>query len=555
MVNSIVDSTFLKINFSALLVTISFSPFISKDSLIIPKISLLFLFALYLIPKILIGFSVFKRFVQLKILVVIVILITVHYLLVFFTSSAPLEQQIYGRTGRGLGLLTHLSLLVFILGAAKYVKTDNIKLLSRFLVVSSLLSSIYSLFQSYGLDFLNWESKTNGVIGTLGNPNFQSAFAAIAIVPGFFAFWSSKFRWLYSIFCLLIFSWAIYRTHSTQGYILVFISTAVFIIFFSWYKSRKISIGVILVSSVIGAGGVLGMLNVGPLSKYLYKVSVQSRGDFWRSAFNTANDNPIFGVGIDSFGDWSLKYRDQIAADHSFAEYTDNAHNYFLEYAATGGYPLSFLYLVLTVFTGFCFFSTLRKLNNFDFGLTSLFVAWLCIQGQSVISPGNVGILVWNAILSGALIGYNVITSHGVASLNQSQDRLKTHRPFSLFLAVISLLVYYPLFNADRLQMKAMQTLNGDLAIKSAKMFPESVLRYTVITRALLESELPVPALLLAREAVKFNPGSANLWALIVINPAAPKTERELARKELLNLDPLNKEVLDYKILELPNSR
>ena len=102
--------------------------------------------------------------------------------------------------------------------------------------------------------------------------------------------------------------------------------------------------------------------------------------------------------------------------------------------------------------------------------------------------------------------------------------------------------------NADRLQLNAMNKGDGDLAIKVAKMFPESVVRYSTLSRALLESGLPLPALDLARSAVEFNPNSPALWALILIDPSAPIEERKSAQAKLLVLDPLNKDVIKYEI-------
>jgi O-antigen ligase len=88
---------------------------------------------------------------------------------------------------------------------------------------------------------------------------------------------------------------------------------------------------------------ILGFSNNGPLSKIIYKVSVQSRGEFWQSAFNTANANPIFGIGLDSFGDYSLLFREQTV----IGEYTDSAHNYILDIMVIGGYPLALIYILI----------------------------------------------------------------------------------------------------------------------------------------------------------------------------------------------------------------
>jgi O-antigen ligase len=529
--------------------TLAISPWVNKDSMIIPKLFLLFVCASYLLPKIIYSIPDVLQFNKIKILFVISTLITIQIVVVAIISKAPFEQQLFGRTGRGLGIITAISLLLVTLASALFIKREKIKLLLNGLVISCLISSVYSIFQSFGIDFLKWDSKTNGVIGTLGNPNFQSSFAALALIPTAVLFWNIRYKYVGSIFfcCLLV--WVIFRTQSTQGFVSAAVAILMFTIAISYQKYKPISYILFIVLFFSGVVAILGMLNRGPLNSYLYKVSVQSRGDFWRSAFATANDHPFFGVGIDSFGDSYLKYRDEIAISHPWAEYADNAHNFFLEYAATAGYPMVILQMSLIVLTLFSYIQTQKKIARFDENLIAVFIAWSVFQLQSFISPGNLSLMMWNSVLSGTLIGVSVLTTSNLEELVPVKKQVvaKT-RIYSFSFVIAAFLIIYPLYNTDHQQMKAMSTGNGDLAISSAKQYPESVLRYQIITRQLLNSGLPAQALDLARSAVKFNPNSANLWALIVINPTAPSVERVEAKAEILKLDPLNKEVIDYVI-------
>ena len=529
--------------------TLAISPWVNKDSMIIPKLFLLFICASYLLPKIIYSIPDVLQFNKIKILFVISTLIIFQIVVVAIISKAPFEQQLFGRTGRGLGIITAISLLLVMLASAIFIKREKIKFLLNGLVISCLISSVYSIFQSFGIDFLKWDSKTNGVIGTLGNPNFQSSFAALALIPTAVLFWNVKYKYIGSIFFSGVLVWVIFRTQSTQGFISAAVAILMFTIAISYQKYKPISYILVTVLFFSGVIAILGMLNRGPLNSYLYKVSVQSRGDFWRSAFATANDHPFFGVGIDSFGDSYLKYRDQIAISHPWAEYADNAHNFFLEYAATAGYPMVILYLCLIALTLFSYIQTHRKIERFDGNLLALFISWSVFQLQSFISPGNLSMMMWNSILTGTLIGVSVLTTSNLEELVPVKKQVvaKT-RIYSFSFAIAAFLIIYPLYNTDHQQMKAMSTGNGDLAISTAKQYPESVLRYQIITRELLNSGLPAQALDLARSAVKFNPNSANLWALIVINPTAPTVERVEAKAEILKLDPLNKEVIDYVI-------
>ena len=104
----------------------------------------------------------------------------------------------------------------------------------------------------------------------------------------------------------------------------------------------------------------------------------------------------------------------------------------------------------------------------------------------------------------------------------------------------------FPLFNTDRIQLMGMQRGDALLVMKATNMFPESTVRYSLIGQELLNSGLNVQALEVARSGVQFNPNSAGLWALILVNPSATLEERNIAKSKILELDPLNEEIRNF---------
>ena len=360
-----------------------------------------------------------------------------------------------------------------------------------------------------------------------------------------------KYGIVFSIVIITVQIFTLFITQSTQGYIGLSASILTLGLFYLWFKSKKLFSLSLILSSILGIVAVFGMLGRGPLSAYLYKISVQSRGDFWRSAFTTGNNHPLFGVGFDSFGDYSLKYRDLTAASHVFAEYTDSAHNYYLDYLATGGYLFLSLQVVLSLLVLYSFYSVAKNRGSFDIEVIGLFTCWLVFQLQSLISPMSIPFMMWNAIISGSIIGIaGQLKSNKTDKLSVSirTSKAKSSYWLSVLSVIMGLIIMYPLFNSDRQQLTAMRTGNGDLLMQAVTMYPESVLKYSQASRDLLTSGLPEQSLYLARKSVEFNPNSPALWSLILINPMAPQQERANAKKQILELDPLNKEVEAFVI-------
>jgi hypothetical protein len=239
----------------------------------------------------------------------------------------------------------------------------------------------------------------------------------------------------------------------------------------------------------------------------------------WDTAFSIIKSNPLFGVGLDSIGDYSLKYRSQKTAN-GIDEYIDNVHNFFLQFAATGGLFLAILYFAIVVYTLYSFFILQKIIGRFDSKLTALAAAWLSFQLQSLISPAAIPSLLWNFVISGAVIGLGVklnSKSSLKVTKNSNEPRNAWVRIMQYPLVVLSLFLTIPLFNADRLARQA--DLKKD---------------------ALLALEI-------GRSAVEFNSESYLTWIIILVNPNATIQERMFAKNKLIEIDPYNNAIQEYK--------
>jgi hypothetical protein len=538
----------LAISACAGIVTIAMTPWWNEDSLIVPKLVILFCVALYFVYDALSGIGKVKNSNISKITYSVAILMLIQILIVFIFTDAPREQQFYGKFGRGLGIATEISIIVILLVLSKHIMIDKLNNIFLSLILSALITSTYSITQYYGYDFFNWQTRTNGIIGTLGNPNFQSSFAAIALIPTLSYLNRNRKNIFFTLVSIIIFLYTIYICESTQGYVASLIALGTYLILILFYKSKFLFLSSTALGLTLLFLTVLGMVNKGPLSDILYKFSVKSRGEMLRNTFSMIQDNKFLGVGFDSLGDNYLRYKD-FKTTLGVNEFTDHAHNLYVNYAAIAGIPYAILQFVLTLIVILSIVNLLRNQRKINHKLIALFSAWVCYQSQALISPSNISMLTWSAIFSGAIIG---ISSKSNPNLTLNTIGIKSV-PFNLRVVkysslIIAFFLMWPYYNVDKRTQDALSIGNANLAISAANSFPRSSVRYERLGETLLKSGLQPQALEISEDLVAFNPKSTFGWGLIMINEAAATKLRREAKEKLIFLDPQNLTVQNYKL-------
>ena len=473
-------------------------------------------------------------------------------LVVFVVSDTEKFQQLFGVGGRNTGLITYLSFSILFLVS---LVASNPMFLSRFFMISLVIgvtSTGYGLIQSLGADPFNWVIPYSPVFGFLGNPNFQSSLLGILGTIVFSQLLSKsikiQIKGAYLVY-LLVTLYVIKETASQQGFLVLLIGSAISLGIFVNQKSRALGYSYLVLAAVGFIAVLVGTLNKGPLASLLYKDSVTYRGDYWRAGWKMTVENPIFGVGLDGYGDWYRRSRTIEATLRRGPEVTSNAaHNVFLDISAYGGFPLLLIYLALMVLVVIAAVKVLKRSVGFNAGFVGLVAGWVAFQAQTIISINQIGLALWGWVLSGLIIGYEINTRGGYEVVEKKTGKSATKpvqtsaaTPMAIFAGlIVGVLVGMPPYLASAKYKSALETSNPTVIQEAAYIFPIDPSRMIQVARTLNDNKLEDQGLRVAQDAVERFPENFGVWAALNSMSKASAEQKEEALAQMKRLDPLN---------------
>jgi O-antigen ligase len=474
-------------------------------------------------------------------------------LLVVVVSGGEFYQQIFGSQGRNTGLITYFGFSLVFIGSVVASNTEQVKRLVVAAFIVGVASLIYGTVQAVGSDPINWVNPYSPVFGFLGNPNFQSSLlgvlGSIAFAQLFVKGLKVQFKALVAAY-LLATLYIIKETVSQQGFLVLAVGVGVVVGLYFLQLNRNLGITYGFLS-ILGFFAVLfGTLNKGPLASILYKESVTYRGDYWRAGWKMTVDHPIFGVGMDSYGDWYRRTRTLDATLRRGPDVSSNAaHNVFLDISSYGGFPLVIIYVALMALVVASALKVLKRSKGFDPAFAGLVGAWVAFQAQSIISINQIGLAIWGWVISGLIIGYEINTRTAVNIEPVAKKGRVAGKPaqssagsvVALFVAfVLGVLVGMPPYVASTKYKSALETSNPKVIQEAAYIWPLDSSRMIQVALALNENKLVAEGLEVAVDAVAKFPNNFGVWATLDAMTSATPEQKALALAEMKRLDPLN---------------
>jgi O-antigen ligase len=333
---------------------------------------------------------------------------------------------IFGEYHRNNGALSYLAMAILMgMGALVFNLKSSDRYL-KFYAVTGLILTAYGFLQAVGKDPVGWKIDYNPFITTLGNPNFTSGFLGISAVVLLLLALEANNRKIQLALAvgLLADLYILYRSGSIQGFFGFLIGAAIIIIVKLWLLNKKYG-QISLILAAIGATPVaLAVLNVGPLASRFYQSTLRNRLDYWNAAINMFKENPIFGVGIDRFGEYYRQYAVQNQVVQG--QITDNAHSVYMQILATGGL-ITFIPYVLVIFyiTYIGLKAMLKASGAAKLRIAGIFGIWLGTAAINIVAIDNLGVAVWFWITGGVLIAASssAINQETSNSMNGAQTR------------------------------------------------------------------------------------------------------------------------------------
>jgi len=384
------------------------------------------------------------------------------FIIGMLTASLSTDVKIVallGETQRRNGFLTYLSLVVIFLFTVFAIKFSNVLKIFKSIILLNLLLGIYGLLQIFGKDPYEWNNPYNSMFSTLGNPNFASSLLAVFASMSFFSCFVKKLKTPWKITAtvnIFISVFAIVQSESRQGILVFLLSLIFFGVVLILNKNRNLGKVSLVSSLVLTIFAIFGMLQKGPLTPILYKDSISVRGYYWRAGIEMFRENPLFGIGVDRYGEYFKEYREfAYPLKYGFEITSNNAHNVFIQFFATSGAIVGLSYLLLVVYIVFIGAQAIRETSGAEqLIVLALLSSYIGFQAQSVISIDNIGISIWGWLLGGALVGLrfsNLAESKLVTKIESPMYKskhnsimIKNQVVFNTFSTLTSILILIP---------------------------------------------------------------------------------------------------------------
>jgi len=507
----------------------------------------------------------------LKLLMILSGLFLISLILNLIFAGGNLTQKFFGVYGRNTGFVTYASLLLLLVGGAIASSSSLIKKFTLTMLAVGVLSSIYGYMQHSGIDPAGWVSPYSPIMGFLGNPDFAAAFLALTCIAALAPILSKGAKVIFKISSLIYIVLALYliKLSGVKQGILIFVIGIVCIVILILYHSKfKVLSYLAIIGAISTVTFVLfALFNIGPLASLLYKTSLTARGYYWQAGLTMITDHPFLGVGLDNYGDWYRRSRSIDAYNWSPTQYTNAAHNVFIDIAANGGLILLIIMLgiMALVIKSIIQFSKHEKVLDPYFAI--LVSLWVAFNAQLLISINQIGVAVWGWVISGLIIGHghsgNLETKNESIRLKKSRNETNKTENFTakaliLFSigSLIGLGIGLPDYVGESRYYIEMSSGDPIRIQKAAYIWPQNAYHFLQVSVTLRDNrtntsiahpELKVESipdyanlgLTVARDAVRFFPDSIDTWKLLRSFPKITNQEDILTKKKMKELDPI----------------
>jgi hypothetical protein len=460
-------------------------------------------------------------------------------------------------------------LLVFLILSAVVLRTNkSFTTLVYGLFLAGLVNVVYCGWVILFGDFIPWTNPYGNLLGTFGNPNFIGAFLGLFSASLIAYSFKSGLHIGLRILSAVIFVISVIEiidSNAIQGRVVVAAGLAIvgFYLVRSKFRSALAQVGYLLVIATGGAFALFGALQIGPLTKYIYKGSVSLRGEYWQAGWNMGTSHPFTGVGFDTYGDWYRRARDtQALITPGPNVITNAAHNVPFDVFAFGGWPLFIAYLGIILLSIVAIIKVTARTRTYDPIFVALTTAWVCYQLQSIISINQIGLAIWGWLFGGALIAYEIATrpamakddgvkiasekGRKVARTNQSETIFSSTLVASVG-AVAGLLIACPPYSADAKWRSALTSQNAQTleeALVPGYLNPPNSYKYANAVQLMENSKLYDLSYKYAKIGVEFNPDSFDAWKVFYFITNSSAAEKAEALAQMKRLDPNNPNVL-----------